>query len=193
MRNLPMREAQFRTAEFLAWIVGNGAEVCPPTNPYEVVRYRAYTSGATKALTHIVYRKDSGLLTWTGASMKHYQAFLDGEEFAWSQPYDLAKSDKKPKAKKASKGPKAGTKAASRAKLMDRDGTDCWFCSLPLGEDITLEHLVPQSRGGGNDIANLVLAHAVCNRTAADLSLSEKIAMRSRMQARATLSPEREG
>jgi hypothetical protein len=186
MSNLPMRDRQFRTAEFLAWIAGNGGEVCAPTNPYELVRYRAYTSGATKALTHIVYRKDNGLLTWTGASMKHYQAFLDGEAFAWSQPYDLANPDKKPKAKKVGKGPKASAKASSRAKLMDRDGSDCWFCALPLGEDITLEHLVPQSRGGGNDIANLVLAHAACNRNAADFSLSEKIAMRTRMLARET-------
>lgn len=48
--------------------------------------------------------------------------------------------------------------------LLARDGSDCWLCGDPLGDDITKEHRVPRSRGGSDDLSNLVLAHAACNR-----------------------------
>lgn len=183
MSNLPMRDKQFRTADFLAWLASNGAEVGGPTNPYELVRYKAYTSDATRALTHIVYRKDNGLLTWTGASMKHYQAFLDGAEFVWSKPYRKpvlqAIREGEPPVTHAIEGA-TNISAKLRRKVMERDGSDCWFCGLPMGSDCTLEHLVPQSRGGGNGLANLALAHAKCNREAADLSITEKVELRAR-------------
>jgi len=178
MPKLPIRAEQFQTADFLAWLARNGAEVCTPTNPYELVRYRAYTSGATKAMTHIVYRKDNGLLTWTGASMKHYEAFISGAEFAWSQPYAVRTSEPTEPAPK-----KLGTAARHRAQIAKRDGTDCWFCGLPLGSDVTLEHLLPQSKGGRHNAANLVLAHERCNGRAANLSISEKVELRTQMRA----------
>lgn len=187
MGKLPIRAKQFSTADFLAWLASNGAEVCNVTNPYELVRYRAYTSGATKALTHIVYRKDNGLLTWTGASMKHYQAFLDGGELIGAKPYGQQPS---PVAVEATETLSQGDKR--RHKLMDRDGSDCWFCGDEMGDDCTLEHLVPRSRGGGNTMANLVLAHAECNGRAADLSISEKVELRTRLRARTPEAHSRE-
>lgn len=178
-KRIPMRHSQFKTTDFLEWISRNGAEVGMPSNGYEVVRYKAYTSGATKALTHIVYRKDSGMLTWTGASMRHYQAFLDGSEFIWSQPYEV-KTTKITAAQMNEDRESPGAKR--RRKLAERDGPDCWFCGEQMGRDCTIEHLVPQSRGGGNDMANLVLAHESCNKTAANLSISEKVELRAKMR-----------
>ena len=36
---------------------------------------------------------------------------------------------------------------------------------------------------GGNDMANLVLAHESCNKTAANLSISEKVDLRAKMRS----------
>lgn len=59
--------------------------------------------------------------------------------------------------------------------LLKRDGDECWFCGGPLKNDITIEHLVPRSVGGGNDLKNLVLAHSECNQLAADMDMNRKI------------------
>lgn len=182
MSSLPIRDRQFKVADFVAWLAANGAEVGMPTNSYELVRYKAYTSAATKAMTHIVYRKDNGLLTWTGASMRHYQAFLDGEDFTWAKPFGATPLPTVTAAQ-MNEGPESpGLKR--RRRLLERDGPDCWFCGTKMGRDCTVEHLVPQSRGGGNDLANLVLAHSACNFKAADLSISEKVELRSVMRAK---------
>jgi 5-methylcytosine-specific restriction endonuclease McrA len=71
-----------------------------------------------------------------------------------------------------------------RAKLLARDGDECWFCGDPLGDDQTIEHLVPKSAGGRNALANYALAHAKCNHDAADLPLIQKVEMRTRLRAK---------
>lgn len=57
-------------------------------------------------------------------------------------------------------------------RLLARDGDRCAICDLPLdrrlkdGNDpmyITLDHIVPRSRGGHSDLENLRLAHQLCN------------------------------
>lgn len=51
---------------------------------------------------------------------------------------------------------------------------DCWvgrciICNSPIrfevatGEGATVEHIIPRSRGGGNDPLNLGIAHGRCN------------------------------
>lgn len=55
--------------------------------------------------------------------------------------------------------------------LAERDGWWCWLCggeidpTLPPNTSAsgTVDHLVPRSRGGGNEAANLRLAHRRCN------------------------------
>lgn len=59
--------------------------------------------------------------------------------------------------------------------IIKRDGDKCFLCGMPLGDDITVEHLVPLSSGGPNHIDNLFLAHKLCNCEASMLSVSEKI------------------
>ena len=50
--------------------------------------------------------------------------------------------------------------------LFDRDGDTCQLCGLPLPGDhskIHVDHVLPVSLGGGDEVDNLRLAHASCN------------------------------
>jgi 5-methylcytosine-specific restriction endonuclease McrA len=61
--------------------------------------------------------------------------------------------------------------------LRERDGDKCALCSKrvlfdvstgPRGESdqgATVDHVIPRSHGGSNDLANLQLAHWACNRS----------------------------
>lgn len=50
----------------------------------------------------------------------------------------------------------------------------CIYCGKPIeDEDFTLEHLVPLSRGGTNDISNLYPAHKRCNKMKGNMLQSE--------------------
>jgi hypothetical protein len=57
------------------------------------------------------------------------------------------------------------------ARLAERDGWWCWLCGGAIDPDApansptraTIDHLVPRSRGGGTEPANLRLAHRRCN------------------------------
>lgn len=179
-RVLPIRRKDFKVGEFLAFVAANGGEVGTPTNPYEVVRYRAYWRGTQTSAIHIVYAKESGLLTWTGGSQGHYRAFLDGaamEELPGASEGPKAKPDEQRLPRKSKK-----SKAPTRATLLARDGDDCWFCGAPMGDDCTIEHLIAKAKGGNNSLANYALAHRQCNADAADLPLVDKIAMRARLR-----------
>jgi len=180
-RNIPIRRAQMDVAKFAAWLAKEGAEVGIPTNRYEVVRYKAYWRGATKAATHIVYAKENGLLTWTGGSLGHYRAFLDGAPMGELPSVKPETTKEKPPSYR-------GLKQKRRDALAERDGHDCWFCGKALGDDRTIEHLVPKSKGGPDKLANYALAHEACNRAAADMPLVEKIALREKL--RAQLNPQ---
>jgi hypothetical protein len=177
-RPMPVRRAHFQCADFAAWLSMNGAEVAAPTNPYEVVRYRAFWCGSKRAVTHVVYTKDSGLLTFTSGSQEHYRAFLDGQPLEGQAPRAMApvnpRPDKDPDAE--SKGDKV------RRRLLARDGDECWFCGLAMGSDVTVEHLVPKSKGGSNRLDNYALAHRACNHLAADKPLVAKIELRAQLR-----------
>ncbi len=47
--------------------------------------------------------------------------------------------------------------------------------------DMTLEHLLAKANGGTNQLANLVLAHEVCNAAAKDMSIMDKVLFRELM------------
>ena len=66
--------------------------------------------------------------------------------------------------------------------LIARDGTTCWYCGLEMEGDVTVEHLLPRSAGGGNSSCNLVLAHHRCNTMADSLPLALKLALREHMR-----------
>lgn len=169
----PVRRQQFKTADFAAWLAANGAEVGQPTNPYELIRYRAFWQGASKAVTHIVYTKDNGLLTYMGGSRAHYQAFLDGDSLPDTQ--DEADTSKRVNRVRQSQ--------SIRKSLLKRDGDACWFCGDAMGDDCTIEHLIPRVAGGTNALVNLALAHRLCNQRADDWPLARKLELRSELRA----------
>jgi 5-methylcytosine-specific restriction endonuclease McrA len=41
----------------------------------------------------------------------------------------------------------------------------CYYCSIKLGKEYHADHVVPLSRGGSNDISNIVLACPFCNES----------------------------
>src|SRR3954449_8616655 len=47
------------------------------------------------------------------------------------------------------------------AEVIERDGGVCWLCGKP-GAD-SADHVVPASRGGRDELANLPAAHLSCN------------------------------
>jgi 5-methylcytosine-specific restriction endonuclease McrA len=58
------------------------------------------------------------------------------------------------------------------AKLRALHGDKCWRCNYPMrfegpancGRAATIEHLLPVSKGGTNNLDNLRLCHVGCNR-----------------------------
>lgn len=48
--------------------------------------------------------------------------------------------------------------------IWERDKGCCWICgrAVPF-EEMTLDHVVPKSKGGKNDVGNLRAAHGPCN------------------------------
>lgn len=72
-------------------------------------------------------------------------------------------------------------KARKLARLVERDGTQCFWCHEEMSFEArfhdpgnplcaTFDHLIPRSRGGGNDDDNLVLACRECNSARADMT-----------------------
>lgn len=52
-----------------------------------------------------------------------------------------------------------------RSAIVERDGPECVWCGrTPWPRDLTLEHLLPRSRGGHRTPANLAPACRGCNR-----------------------------
>lgn len=208
---LPTRDSAVDVSGFAAWLAKSGAEIGIPSNPYEVIRYRCYDATG-KMATHILYRKESGQLTWTGQSFAHYESFINGEAFP-RQPdraegvflttYPTASAQQglvdqaryegwvangKPPSPSSSPFVAPPVPARSRSnitreRLLERDGDECWFCGKGMGADSTIEHLVPKSAGGRNMLANYALAHRSCNNGAGNMPLIKKIEMRNRLRA----------
>ncbi|WP_333571342.1 HNH endonuclease [Sphingomonas sp.] len=140
--------------KFLARVTEAGGEVLAPTNPYEVMRFK------TSLGVGVVYEKANGQRTWNteAAQVREHLAACGGS----LAPVEV-------KGRRKGKG--------SVARLIERDGSACFFCGLALGDDITVEHLVAVAHGGPNHISNLFLAHGECNRAAGHLSAPEKVAI----------------
>lgn len=65
----------------------------------------------------------------------------------------------------------------SARELAQRDGTDCGLCGNPVDMGLSrkvsnmcpsVDHIIPRSRGGSHDPANLQLAHLHCNQVKSD-------------------------
>ena len=57
-------------------------------------------------------------------------------------------------------------KQAKKTQLIGIHGSYCWHCKCRFhAEDLTLDHLVPKSKGGSNALGNLWLACFPCNNS----------------------------
>lgn len=62
----------------------------------------------------------------------------------------------------------------SRRAVYHRDDNVCQYCSCePDYDEITLDHIIPKSRGGGTTWTNVVAACSKCNRIKADRTPKE--------------------
>lgn len=74
----------------------------------------------------------------------------------------------------------AAAVAFSRRNLFKRDRYTCQYCgSQPGSEELTIDHVLPRSQGGGSNWENCVLACIECNKRKADRT-PEQAAMRLR-------------
>lgn len=56
------------------------------------------------------------------------------------------------------------------ATILRRDGNDCFICKKPFdGEKPTIEHWIPRSAGGSDEMSNLRLTHKDCNILKGDI------------------------
>lgn len=58
-----------------------------------------------------------------------------------------------------------GIRGVKRRQVIERDGQVCGICrqSVPDGQ-IEIDHIIPVSQGGSDDLDNLQVAHVLCNR-----------------------------
>jgi 5-methylcytosine-specific restriction endonuclease McrA len=68
--------------------------------------------------------------------------------------------------------PRAVQRKISRRALFARDGWKCAYCGTTAGR-LTLDHVVPRSRGGESVWENVVTACAPCNLRKGDRSLEQ--------------------
>lgn len=143
---------------FKEWLILQGCEILPTTNEYETLRFKGREVG-------VVYRSGKTSNNYTVHAIK---CFLKKQ--AWNgRPINI--------------GRKPGY-VKEKIKLLERDGNKCFYCGLPLEEDITVEHLLSLVSGGPNTLSNMVLAHEECNQLAGILTIVEKINLAIRMRSR---------
>jgi 5-methylcytosine-specific restriction endonuclease McrA len=103
---------------------------------------------------------------WAALTPDDDEPFIRGVAFTMKAPevITLTDFDKVP-----------GSKVTfSRRNLFKRDRCTCQYCGAQPGpEELTIDHVVPRSRGGGSTWENCVLACVDCNRKKADRSLAE--------------------
>jgi hypothetical protein len=77
---------------------------------------------------------------------------------------------------------------ALRATLMERAGGICPLCSQPLDvESLQIDHIIPTSAGGGDNIENLQPTHRRCNNRKSNRALTDDVLAMIRAPAPAYL------
>ena len=61
----------------------------------------------------------------------------------------------------------------NKSNVMRRDGHTCVYCGASKRQDLTIDHVIPQSKGGKNTWNNLVTACFKCNNKKGSLDLDE--------------------
>lgn len=161
--------AAFRDPEqveaFKAFVVEHGAELRAPTNEWELVRFKM--NGAV----NVIYSSKRGRISIVGPDGQRVAAaFCKDPE---SQPEESGGRTCQPNKRK---------RLTLRARLIERDGLECFYCGTAIDGVATIEHLLSRAHHGPNHLANLALAHRPCNEKANDLSVVEKVKLREKMR-----------
>jgi len=97
-----------------------------------------------------------------------------GNGVAPSRPSGISRNARKKRRKKDLKV----------TRLQERDGSECFYCGLPMeATDTSVEHLLAQADGGTDRLSNLALAHRKCNELAADLPVVAKVLLREKLRS----------
>lgn len=134
---------------FEIWLSNNGCEILPPTNEFELVRFRGRYIG-------VLYKSSKTSNKYTANALK---CFLQKKQWNGG-PIKYGRNNSYRKEKIA---------------ILERDGDLCFYCNKPLYDDITLEHIIPLNRGGQNILSNMVLTHEKCNQEAGNKTVLEKV------------------
>lgn len=158
-----------RLKRFNAWLTTHGSEVLKPTNPYEVTRF------TTPEGVGIIYRDKHGTITRK----------VNGAEEAWR----AFENDEKWAGRPAT--PRANRHRDKRRRLLRRiaarDGWTCAYCGRTLTKDTaTIEHFTPLSKGGADNLSNMLLACRAHNQGAGSLNVREKLELAVRLRTPAS-------
>lgn len=61
-----------------------------------------------------------------------------------------------------------GCTSPMRRRLFDAQDGQCGACGYQMGEDVTIDHVVPKALGGANHHSNYLAMHGKCNNAKAD-------------------------
>lgn len=136
---------------FKQWLEKHGCEIEPPTNSYESVRWKGLEVG-------VAYT--SGKFSGPYASDAYYK-FTQNKQWNGG-PIKTGRQN---------------TYKKQKAKLLVRDGSKCFLCNTELGDDISVDHLIPLVQGGKNELSNMVLMHEKCNFDCGHKTVVEKVKM----------------
>lgn len=140
---------------FKKWIVENGGRILEIKSEKEIFRFKGTEEGCyfnfeSNGDTYEVFKKSL-------------------EDFRYGLLWRYT-----PKGFKKSRG----VPRSIRTQAIKRDGTKCFYCNKEMGDDVTGEHLIPESQGGKRGLPFIVLAHQKCNQEAGTKTLIEKIDIR---------------
>lgn len=165
---LPRFADSLPVGKFKKFLVNCGGQLLHETNQYEVIRLQC------DAGVVILYKKDSGMLTWPDELVKAYMAYKSGGKIKWRGSRKRKVSRKR--------GP------VLLQTLFKRDGKMCWFCTKPLTvPDATIEHLLNVSNGGNNHVNNLTIACNPCNQKARNMCITDKVKLKVKLTERRRL------
>ena len=135
--------------KFKNWLTARGVEIIPCTNEHEDVRFKGREIG-------VLYKSGKVANEYT---LEAFRCFIENKRW-----------DGKP----VNTGRYRNYKN-EKAKLLQRDGSDCFYCGKSMKDDISLEHLIALSSGGQNSLSNMVLCHEKCNQEVENKPISEKV------------------
>ncbi len=154
--SLPPTLAQFNQEKFSSWIYARGANLIPPTNEWEVLRFQ------TERGIGSIHKNKQGKLHFNAEAELTFYAYF--AKHSWRAFPSAGRPNK--------------FLLSLKTQLAFRDGWTCCYCQTALDETTaTLEHFLSLTHGGTNHIANLGLACQLCNQAAGNLPVRQKLTL----------------